>query len=55
MSSEVETSREATIDLYHVMESLASLRKLSELRCSLDFARNDDIEVACNRTKLSRY
>jgi hypothetical protein len=41
MSSEVETSREGTLESCHGMESLASPRKLSGLRCSLDFARND--------------
>jgi hypothetical protein len=41
MSSEVETSREATRELGHGMESLASPRMVSGLRCSLDSARND--------------
>jgi hypothetical protein len=41
MSSEVETSREVILGLCHGIESLASPRKDSGLRCSLDFARND--------------
>ena len=46
MSSEVETSRQVSIRLCHGMESLASSRKLSGLRCSLDFARNDLYETS---------
>jgi len=45
MSSEVETSRDVTFELSYGIESLASPRKLSGLRCSLDFARNDAYEM----------
>jgi len=45
MSSEVETSRHVAIELCSGIESLASHRKLSGLRCILDFARNDRYEM----------
>jgi len=45
MSSAVETSRDVTAEFGHGIESLASPRTLSRLRCSLDFARNDRYEM----------
>ena len=44
----LEISREVSCELGHGMESLASPRKLSGLRCSLDSARNDGYEIWFN-------
>jgi hypothetical protein len=44
MSSAVETSRDVTVEPGHGVESLAP-RKMSGLRCSLDFVRNGRYEM----------